>query len=110
MEAIPDWGYHFTCWCDGSTENPRIGSNITGDISVTAHLAINVYTIEASPNQESYGSVSGTSNYLMLLLHQQGIEQQLIGYRCGAAELRTEGEQHQLALPFLYPDHGHLIG
>lgn len=59
VTAVPDEGYHFVDWSDGSTTNPRTDTNITGDISVTANFAINQYTLTytAGPN----GSVSGPS-------------------------------------------------
>jgi len=39
VEAVPDEGYHFVEWSDGSTNNPRIDVNVTADISVTANFA-----------------------------------------------------------------------
>jgi Divergent InlB B-repeat domain/FG-GAP-like repeat/Putative peptidoglycan binding domain len=39
VTAIPDDGYHFVNWSDGSTINPRTDSNVTQDISVTANFA-----------------------------------------------------------------------
>jgi uncharacterized repeat protein (TIGR02543 family) len=45
VEAVPDEGYHFVQWSDGSTANPRIDTNVTADITVTAEFAINTYTV-----------------------------------------------------------------
>ncbi|MGI6618450.1 MAG: InlB B-repeat-containing protein [Bacillota bacterium] len=45
VEAVPNAGYHFVKWSDGSTENPRIDTNVTEDITVTAEFAINTYTV-----------------------------------------------------------------
>ncbi|MFO7922353.1 MAG: InlB B-repeat-containing protein, partial [Bacteroidales bacterium] len=59
VEAVPDEGYHFVDWDDGSTENPRQDVSVAGNISVTANFAINEYTLtyDAGPN----GSVDGPS-------------------------------------------------
>ncbi len=48
VEAIPEAGYYFVDWSDGVTDNPRTDENVTEDMSVTAHFALNVYTIEAT--------------------------------------------------------------
>ncbi|HET8899706.1 MAG TPA: choice-of-anchor D domain-containing protein [Rhodanobacteraceae bacterium] len=59
VTATPGTGYHFVQWSDGSTTNPRIDSNVTADVSVSASFAINSYTLtySADPN----GSITGTS-------------------------------------------------
>ncbi len=45
VEAVPDTGHHFAGWSDGLTDNPRVDTNVTGDISVAALFAINQYTV-----------------------------------------------------------------
>ena len=45
VESVPDYGYHFVQWSDGSTDNPRNDQGVTGDIDVTAEFEINVYTV-----------------------------------------------------------------
>ena len=59
VTAVPNTGYHFVDWSDGSTANPRTDTNVTADISVTANFAINTYTLTytAGPN----GTITGTS-------------------------------------------------
>lgn len=57
VEALPDTGYHFTQWDDGSTQNPRTDTGVTGDLSVTAVFTINTYTLDYSAG--SGGSISG---------------------------------------------------
>jgi autotransporter-associated beta strand protein len=59
VTAVPDTGYHFVNWSDGSTANPRTDTNVTGDISVTANFAINTYTLTYSAGAN--GSISGTT-------------------------------------------------
>src|SRR4029077_5053149 len=59
VTAVPDTGYHFVNWSDGSTQNPRTDTNVTMDISVTANFAINTYTLTYTAGP--HGSISGTS-------------------------------------------------
>ena len=40
VTAIADSGYQFVNWSDGSTDNPRTDTNVTGNISVTANFAL----------------------------------------------------------------------
>jgi hypothetical protein len=56
VTAVPDAGYQFVKWSDGSTANPRTDSNVTSNITVTASFAINTFTITAS------AGVNGTIN------------------------------------------------
>ena len=48
VTAVPNEGYHFVQWSDGSTANPRTDTNVTGPINVTATFAINTYTITST--------------------------------------------------------------
>lgn len=41
VTAVPDTGYHFVRWSDGSTQNPRTDTNVTADLSVTAQFKAN---------------------------------------------------------------------
>ncbi|MCG8697339.1 MAG: hypothetical protein MI922_04740, partial [Bacteroidales bacterium] len=41
ITVMPDAGYSFIGWSDGSRENPRIDNNITGNIAVTAQFVPN---------------------------------------------------------------------
>ena len=45
VTAVPDTGYHFVNWSDGSTANPRTDTNVTAKCRVTANFAINTYTL-----------------------------------------------------------------
>ena len=56
VTAIPNTGYHFVNWSDGSTANPRTDTNVTANKSVTANFAINTYTI--TPTAGANGSIS----------------------------------------------------
>lgn len=41
LSAIPDYGYHFTQWSDGNTDNPRI-IELTQDTTFTAEFVVDV--------------------------------------------------------------------
>jgi hypothetical protein len=46
VKAVPYWSYEFSKWSDGSTQNPRIDTNVTSDITVTAEFTrkvVNTY-------------------------------------------------------------------
>lgn len=45
VTAVPDTGYHFVNWTDGSTANPRTDTNIIAPTSTTANFAINSYPL-----------------------------------------------------------------
>ena len=41
ISAAPNSGYHFVSWSDGSTQNPRIDSNVQANLSVSASFTQN---------------------------------------------------------------------
>jgi YD repeat-containing protein len=57
VTTVPDTGYHFVDWSDGSTDNPRTDTNVTADVDVTANFALDTYTKDVA-NQDIL--VSGT--------------------------------------------------
>lgn len=65
INAIANYGYHFTQWSDGDTNNPR-SFILTKDTSYTALFAKNQYTLTLLTSNDEYGSVSdgGTWEYL----------------------------------------------
>lgn len=67
MTAVPNVGYHFVQWSDGSTANPRRDLNVLADLSVTALYAADVVTVTpvavgegvispATPQSVAYGA------------------------------------------------------
>jgi len=60
VTAVPNVGYHFVNWSDGSTQNPRTDLNVTANLSVTANFAINTYTLVYLAGVN--GTISGTAN------------------------------------------------
>ena len=65
VTAVPDTGYHFVAWSDGSTDNPRIDAVVTAGVTVTATFAINTYTLDyaAGIGGSLSGDTSQTVNY-----------------------------------------------
>ncbi|MCR4736917.1 MAG: leucine-rich repeat protein, partial [Bacteroidales bacterium] len=62
IQAIPNYGYHFTQWNDGNTDNPRTVT-ITQDTTFTAFFAKNQYTLSVASNDNAMGSVTGGGTY-----------------------------------------------
>ena len=64
IAATPNYGYHFTQWNDGNTDNPRTVM-VTANATYTASFDYNQYTVSGVCD-EVMGSVSGTQtvNYL----------------------------------------------
>jgi len=59
VTAVPDTGYNFVNWSDGSTDNPRTDTNVTADISVTANFATSTYKLTYLAI--AHGTISGTT-------------------------------------------------
>ena len=62
ISATPNYGYHFTCWNDSVTTNPRTVT-IKKDTAFTANFAENQYTITVKENIAERGSVSGNGSF-----------------------------------------------
>ncbi|MBP5649635.1 MAG: leucine-rich repeat protein [Bacteroidales bacterium] len=62
ITADAEYGYHFTQWNDGNTDNPRT-ITLTQDTAFTAYFAKNLYTLTVSSNDNSIGSVTGSGTY-----------------------------------------------
>ena len=45
VTAVPDEGWHFVQWTDGSTQNPRFVSDVKADSTYEAVFALNMYMI-----------------------------------------------------------------
>ena len=65
VTAVADATYHFVQWSDGSTDNPRTDTNVTGDVTVTASFAIDTFSLAYSTgaNGSIVGSTSQTVDY-----------------------------------------------
>ncbi|MGD8192157.1 beta strand repeat-containing protein [Brevibacillus ginsengisoli] len=60
VTAEPNPGYHFVSWSDGLTTASRTDKNVTANLSVTAILAINEYTLDYVA--ASNGTITGTAS------------------------------------------------
>ena len=58
MTAVPNYGYHFTQWSDGITENPRM-ITFSKDTTFAAEYAKNTYSIETQANNQGWGTTAG---------------------------------------------------
>ena len=64
ISAAPNYGYHFSQWTDGNTENPRTAV-LSQNMSFTANFAKNVYSITTqSPADQGYISGLARAEYL----------------------------------------------
>lgn len=63
--AIPDFGYHFAGWSDGSTANPRTDETVTSSATIGATFAINTYTLTYGVRHGGYltGTTTQTVTY-----------------------------------------------
>ena len=58
FSATANYGYHFTQWSDGNTDNPR-SVEVTQDTTFTAEFAINGYSVTTTANDAARGSTTG---------------------------------------------------
>ena len=63
ISATPTYGYHFTQWSDGNTDNPR-AIVVTEDVTYTAEFAANTYVVTTAVHEEIMGNVTGAGEYL----------------------------------------------
>ena len=71
LTVTPDYGFHFTQWSDGNTENPRT-LILTSDTTFTAEFAPNKYNVSIIYDQEK-GAIEGESgefDYLTRLTYR----------------------------------------
>jgi len=62
ISAVPEYGYSFAKWSDGSKENPRV-INVVGPARYTASFIINQYELKALSGNLSKGVVTGSGTY-----------------------------------------------
>lgn len=65
ITATPNYGYHFTQWDDGNTDNPR-SITLTQDTAFTAFFENNSYTISVVSNDTVKGIALGSTTTLYL--------------------------------------------
>ncbi|MCX6752817.1 MAG: BspA family leucine-rich repeat surface protein [Candidatus Nomurabacteria bacterium] len=69
VTAVPDLGYQFVDWSDASTQNPRIDTNITGDVTVTANFEL-IPVIPPPPTNHHTSSGSYLPGHLPSFIQQ----------------------------------------
>ena len=65
ISATANYGYHFTHWTGGVTDNPY-PIKVQSDTVVTAFFERNEYTLSATANDESWGTITGSGTYLYM--------------------------------------------
>ena len=60
VKAVPGEGYHFSGWSDGESEETRIDSNVTADLTVSASFALNEYKLTYIAGK--HGTIQGASS------------------------------------------------
>ncbi len=63
--AVSNYGYHFTKWSDGNTDNPRT-IELTQDTTFTAEFAKNTYTLSTTSVNPEWGTTAGDTAALYL--------------------------------------------
>ena len=62
IQATAIYGYHFTQWDDGNTDNPRT-ITLTQDTTFAAHFAPNQYTLTVNAGEHGTATGSGIYNF-----------------------------------------------
>ena len=65
FSAIANYGYHFSHWNDGNTNNPRI-VQVSDDATYTAYFDYDQFTITVQSDNTTLGNVSGGGSYSYL--------------------------------------------
>jgi hypothetical protein len=65
LKVSANYGYHFTQWSDGNTDNPRT-IVLTQDTTFTAEFAKNTYTISTESANSEWGTTAGDKSALYL--------------------------------------------
>ncbi len=62
LTATANYGYHFTQWSDGNSDNPRT-VQVTQNKTYTAQFDYNTYTVTLGVDTAIHGTVSGAGTY-----------------------------------------------
>jgi hypothetical protein len=65
LTVTANYGYHFTQWSDGNTDNPRT-IVLASDTTFTAEFAKNTYTISTTSANPEWGTTAGGKSALYL--------------------------------------------
>ncbi|MBQ6917912.1 MAG: InlB B-repeat-containing protein, partial [Prevotella sp.] len=64
VTAVSVGGYHFAQWSDGSTQNPRIDTDVQADVTVEAQFEINTVTVRYIAG--AGGTISGEAEQVFV--------------------------------------------
>ena len=65
LTATANYGYHFSSWSDGNTDNPRT-LQVTQDTTLEALFLRNSYSLTLASNDPAHGNAQGGGTYLYL--------------------------------------------
>ncbi|MBR1851366.1 MAG: leucine-rich repeat protein [Bacteroidales bacterium] len=65
LMAVETYGYHFTQWSDGTTDNPR-QLTVQSALTLTAQFEINTYILTVQSSNPAIGTTSGGGSYSYL--------------------------------------------
>ena len=63
ISAYPEYGFKFTSWNDGNTQNPRKIENVNSNLSFIASFQRSSFGVKANITPNGSGTVSGTGSY-----------------------------------------------
>jgi len=63
VTAVPRRGYHFVAWSDGFASATRTDAGVTGDVTLTAHFAINHYAVTYAAGP--HGAIEGEASQVV---------------------------------------------
>lgn len=63
ISAYPEYGFKFTSWNDGNTQNPRKIENVNSNLSFIASFQRSSFGVKANITPSGSGTVSGTGSY-----------------------------------------------
>lgn len=63
ISAYPEYGFKFTSWNDGNTQNPRKIENVSSNLSFIASFQRSSFGVKANITPSGSGTVSGTGSY-----------------------------------------------
>lgn len=63
VTAVPDEGYEFAGWSDGSTQNPRTDTSVSQNINVVANFTIQLHTLTYAA--QANGSIDGETEQIV---------------------------------------------
>lgn len=89
ITAVPNSGYAFIDWSDSSTDNPRIDTNVTQNISVTANFSDIISPVISNINVSSITRDSATITWTTDEISSSSLYYGISGYTTTTPEINT---------------------